>query len=221
MKLFKILRLTLLALSLAMLAWSGWRYYGKHSPVSGERTTVMELPVEFTYDREFGGDFNVDIDTRYRVSLIFHRLIPANILDSLVGGTISTGSQSRRRITLPISLSLWQNDSLLLKTDSVVNESYSNTANYVGRFIESFKGVKNKRYFIKARITQTIPQLNQTQPLLRVTVIPSIIKQQYVNSAVDHYMIELWFKISCVLFFLMLSFNLVVVFKSRLTTRSS
>jgi hypothetical protein len=216
MKIIRIIRLTLLAIVAVIMLWSTWNYFNIGVSESRLKFTPLTLPIEFVEGQIFQGQFQVELNVPYEIMVIFHRNIPQDDLDSLVGNLNFMVSSENRNVIIPISLSLWQNDTLILKSDTIKIQSYSHTNDYVGRAIGLFKGERGKQYRINITTRQTIPMLNKTSPVLRVSVIPSVFKTEIVNKEVARFVNREILFYSGILFIVMLLINIVFELRSRL-----
>jgi len=220
MKIFRIIRLTLLAIVSIVLLWSTWNYFGLGVSVSKHKYIPLTLPIEFAEGKVFQGQFDVDLDESYEIAVLFHRNISQNDLDSLVGYHSPVVGSNNRNNTLPIFLSLWQDDTLILKSDTIDMQSYSYTADYLGRLIGFFNGEERRHYRIKVTIKQTIPLLNKTTPELRVSVMPYVYKRELLNKEITRLVNRKILFYSCIIFVVMLLMNIFFELRSRLTRRS-
>jgi hypothetical protein len=221
MNTIKTIRISFLAIALLVLLWSTWNYFKIGVSEDRHKYIPLILPIEIVEGRHFQGQFDVELDEPYEIKILFHRSIPQNDLDSLIGSLNSLINSENRKVVFPVSYSLWQDDSLILKSDSLDSQSYSYTNDYVGKIIDIFKGVKHKHYRINIDIRETIPALNKTSPVLRVSVIPSVYKTEYYNHEVARIVNERILLYSGILFIMLFIINTIFELRSRLTRRSS
>jgi hypothetical protein len=197
------MRRLLLILSMSFFLLSAM-YLFLSSPLADDHYgMVLSIPIQFVKGATFSQHFTVDTENPYESSLLFHPQSSWQTLDSIFHDRFSMNTR------MPIILSLWQNDTLILSMDTVESLGFDQTDSSYARTLVPFRVAPGNRYRVMLGTKVSIPELNAMNPTFEIRLSHQKLKQQAVSRQVNFVIAKLLVAISLIFLLLLLTLSIL------------
>jgi hypothetical protein len=170
---------------------------------------VLSMPIQFVKGAAYSQHFTVDAENLYESSLVFHPQTFRKTLDSIFYDQFFTNSR------LPIALSIWQNDSLILSMDTVESSGFGQTNDSYVRTLVPFRAEPDSRGRVMLTIKVSIPELSRMNPTFEIGLSRQELKQRIVSREVNFMIAKSLFAISLIFLLCILTFNIFRRYRDR------
>jgi hypothetical protein len=161
----------------AILLFAGAAMAWQHSQngIQKYRWVVLKKPIHLEDGFIISHPFTVDVGAKYWVEVRCCKTIPFELLDETLC----------RKLVAEFNISSGTNS--IASGDSVNDFGAGYSDEFIDRYIGSFDAVPGVPYTLEFRIKASLPKLDSTRPLVRISIDSLVFKDAFVTAALSAY----------------------------------